>query len=440
MALFTRRHLQRILDENARFLKSGQLRNSIKQLNSVRDEYLAKEWELALLNAASKHGHVEHEPGASDERKPDLRFRSNDDGVAFIADVATVSDHGFHQENPVDAFDEEFRRHLEKMRLLPSGGFHTEVDEYLPRVGIGSEQKVRLKLPHRREFGEKIFYKRFFDFLRSVRRTPEQPHRFDVASPDVGVHFSYDPAKRGTGGGGHRSFTVATVIDRNPVYTALKEKRDQLKAVRYSGFRGIFLCDGGCQMLRSTSTHGSSYSVEDVIRYFFRQSDSVAFVVCLAVHTEFGWTFQDRQISIRPAIHASQSFRPHFPAFAGIIGKIVASLPDPQSSPENAIEFLRATKNRFGRHIGQLQTGGHVKMSARMLLELLAGTKTLEEFEEDYSLEKNGNPFRRMLDQGRLILEVAVEHRPDKDDDIVTISFGEPDPAVSPFRANQNPE
>jgi len=104
MALFTRRHLQRILDENARFLKSGQLRNSIKQLNSVCDEYLAKEWELALLNAASKHGHVEHEPGASDERKPDLRFRSNDDGVAFIADVATISDHGFHQENPVDAF------------------------------------------------------------------------------------------------------------------------------------------------------------------------------------------------------------------------------------------------------------------------------------------------------------------------------------------------
>jgi hypothetical protein len=84
--------------------------------------------------------------------------------------------------------------------------------------------------------------------------------------------------------------------------------------------------------------------------------------------------------------------------------------------------------------------GGHVKMSARMLLELLAGTKTLEEFEEDYSLEKNGNPFRRMLDQGRLISEVTVEHQPDKDDDLITIRFGMPDPAVSPFHANHNPE
>jgi hypothetical protein len=440
MALFTRRRLQRILDENARFLKSDQLRTSVKLLNSVYDEYLAKEWELALLNAASKHGHVEHEPGARDERKPDLRFRSNDDGVAFIADVATISDRGFHRENPVDAFEEEFWGHLDKMRLLPGGGFHTEIDEYLPRVGVGSEQKVRLKLPRPREFGEKIFDKRFFDFLRAVRRAPEQPHRFDVAGPDVGVHFAYDPAKRGTGGGGHRSFTVATVIDRNPVYTALKEKRDQLKAVPYSGFRGIFLCDGGCQMLRSTSTNGSSYSVQDVIRYFFQQSDSVAFVVCLAVHADFGWTFRDRQRSIKPTIYASQRFNPHFSAFTGIIGKIVASLPDPQSSPENAMEFLRATNNRFGRRMGQLQTGGHVKMSARMLLELLAGTKTLKEFGEDYSFEKNGNPFRRMLDQGRLISQFTVEHHPDEDDDVVTISFGEPDPAVSPFHEHPKPE
>lgn len=148
MALFTRRFLQRILDENARFLKSDQLRTSVKRLNSVYDEYLGKEWELVLLNAASKHGHVEHEPGAKDERKPDLLFRSDDDSIQFIADVATISDRGFHEENPVDAFDEEFWRYLRKMGLFLSGGFHTEIDEYVPRVSVGSEQKVRLKLPH----------------------------------------------------------------------------------------------------------------------------------------------------------------------------------------------------------------------------------------------------------------------------------------------------
>jgi hypothetical protein len=100
----------------------------------------------------------------------------------------------------------------------------------------------------------------------------------------------------------------------------------------------------------------------------------------LSAHRKRGRTIPRESRGVKPAIYASQRFKSHFSAFTGIIGKIVASLPDPQSSPENAMEFLRATKNRFGRHIGQLQTGGHVKMSARMLLELLAGTKTLKEF------------------------------------------------------------
>ena len=77
--------------------------------------------------------------------------------------------------------------------------------------------------------------------------------------------------------------------------------------------------------------------------------------------------------------------------------------------------------------------GADIKMSARMLLEILAGTRTLQEFGEGYDFERRGNPFRRMLDQGKLISEVTVEHHPEKDDDVVTIGFRGPDPAVSPF-------
>jgi hypothetical protein len=39
-----------------------------------------------------------------------------------------------------------------------------------------------------------------------------------------------------------------------------------------------------------------------------------------------------------------------------------------------------------------------------------------------------------MLQEGRLISKVTVEHLPDKDDDVVTIEFGAPDAAVAPFR------
>src|SRR5258708_1551987 len=58
MALFARRYLQRILDENSGFLTPGQLLTAVRLLNSVYDEYLGKEWEMVVLNAASKCWHV----------------------------------------------------------------------------------------------------------------------------------------------------------------------------------------------------------------------------------------------------------------------------------------------------------------------------------------------------------------------------------------------
>jgi len=436
MGLFARRYMQRILDENAAFLTPNQLRTAVSLLNSVYEEYLAKEWEMVVLNAASKCGIVEHEPSAEGQRAPDIFFRSFNGAVRFIADVTAVSDQGFNKENPFDALDEEFARHLRKAGLFVSGGFHLQVDEHTDSGSRGSNRKVRLKLPPVKEFGEKIFTTAFLDFLRMVKREPERLHRLDAVHTDVGVHITYDPSKRGYGGGGHRSFNIATVIDRNPVYNALKNKGDQLKAVAFEGIRGIVLCDGGCQMLRSTTSEWSSYSVREIAAYFFGQFDSIAFVVCLAVRTEFGWTFQDQRISIEPALHVNPRHKAEFEPVHRVLEQIVARLPQPEWTPENAIQHLQATKNRFGRYIGELQTGGHVKMSARMLLEILAGRRTLDEFAQDYSFDKNGNPFKQMLDQGKLISKITIEHHPEKDDDVATIEFSAPDPAVSPFRSS----
>jgi hypothetical protein len=81
-----------------------------------------------------------------------------------------------------------------------------------------------------------------------------------------------------------------------------------------------------------------------------------------------------------------------------------------------------------------LVEGGAVKISSRTFLEILAGTKTIEEFERDYKMNPGKNPFRRKLESGRLISKVTVEHLPEKDDDVVTVEFGNVDPAISRFR------
>ena len=64
MAIFSRRILQRIINENARILSDGQLRSHIKRLNRMHKTLeLGDEWEVVLLNAFSKVGRVTHEEG-----------------------------------------------------------------------------------------------------------------------------------------------------------------------------------------------------------------------------------------------------------------------------------------------------------------------------------------------------------------------------------------
>jgi len=99
---------------------------------------------------------------------------------------------------------------------------------------------------------------------------------------------------------------------------------------------------------------------------------------------------------------------------------------------------LRDTKGLCGRYIGELQMGGSVKISARQLLEFLAGKQSIEDFTKDLASDRLPNPFHQMLEQGRLISSVTIEHHPENDDDTAIIEFGPPDPAVSPFRIKGN--
>lgn len=84
-----------------------------------------------------------------------------------------------------------------------------------------------------------------------------------------------------------------------------------------------------------------------------------------------------------------------------------------------------------------------VKISARVLMELLAGEISLDRFNElhDWDGKPDGrgragfpNPFRSKLSQGRLPQVIMVEPDADCDDDWVEFKFGPPDPAISPFR------
>jgi hypothetical protein len=75
-------------------------------------------------------------------------------------------------------------------------------------------------------------------------------------------------------------------------------------------------------------------------------------------------------------------------------------------------------------------SGDKIKLSSRTVLDLLAENITYEEFPETYK-----DYFKKRANEGKLLDEIEIEKAPDeKDDDWLTIKFGKPDAAVSPFK------
>ena len=78
------------------------------------------------------------------------------------------------------------------------------------------------------------------------------------------------------------------------------------------------------------------------------------------------------------------------------------------------------------------------RMSARELLEILSGRKTIQEFDEENGFSPSGsrhrsNPFENALQRGLTINSATLEPVPDRDDDWIEFRISGPDPALSPF-------
>jgi len=80
-----------------------------------------------------------------------------------------------------------------------------------------------------------------------------------------------------------------------------------------------------------------------------------------------------------------------------------------------------------------------VKISARALLELLAGKMRPSEFIERYNFIRSGsiglteNPFEIIFRRGLSIDDVSIEKSGYNDDDWIILKLRGPDPAISPF-------
>lgn len=431
MAIFSRRTLQRLINENSRILKKGQSLKLVESLNRSDESSLGFEWEIVLINVFSKFGNVEYESDLGGA-KPDLKFDSPQDNLSFIADIATVSDRSDKDRNPCEDFHDELMR-LAKKYDLRLNSFSIKIGRR--EEGDFRNKKIKLKLPHKGKF-DQFFNADFKAYLREIAKEPKVSRGFSILTDSVEASISYNPAQQ-FATMNYASYAVPYSLTRNPLYTALKSKTEQLKKTNYAGPKAIFLCDGGCASLRNEGDAGLSYSTTQIINNFLRQHTSISFVLLFTMQRDSNTRVMEPmvgRIQLFKNLVAKQKIDFESTHMAQ---ELHQAFPLPVEDTMNAIIQLdKSKKRKFCPFYGGLHmTENTIKISARALLELLAGKINQKKFFEDYRFFESmfgGNYFSNRLQEGRLISNISLE-KTDKDDDWIIFAFGKSDPAVSKF-------
>lgn len=430
-----------MLVENAQFLTKEQLDQQVARLNSSGFQPLDTEWEIAVLNAFSKQGNVDHEPTLEGTGRLDLLFTA-DDGSNFVADITSVSDEGFEERTPVKSFEVELQKRLERAGV-PYNGWLLSIGTHPAKYG----EPTIPAIPARNEFSTEIFNTKFKQFLRTVKECPHESCTYTVRTTKTAISLTYDPnGKYFTTHG--PSYAVAMKKNQNPVFNALRLKAKQLKKVSYSGPKGIVLCDGGTDMVHSRphSSFDFNFNALDATKDFLRQNQSVDFVLLVSsVWIEEGYRIPvegpTRKVKVTMVPNKNFALVPE--KIKQLLGRLESCFPEPENTPSGARETIRHGYNP--KELRPLAGGwavsyNEIRASASAVLGLLAGAVTQEELFSTLGFRPQSdkpaairNPFESMLSRKMQLQEIRVEETA-HDDSYLVFRFEGLDPALSSFR------
>jgi hypothetical protein len=435
--IFARRSLQRRLDELRVVLQEDNVAKLAARLNRQGKDGLAAMWEVAILHALSKLGDLGNEVALASGRRPDVAFTSGE--LTVTADITTVSDDGLDEQNPYD----ELRKLIEacKVRLgLKSGGMDLRVGSRRDQSSRGT--RIVLRLPDRRRLSEFVRVE-IEPRLRQQIKEGKKILHVEIEDEHVAIQVTVDPRKSPYSSGGYATYDLPTIKDRNPLFNALRSKPQQLRGA--PGFLGVIVGDGDSHALAERQNNWREVSARAIADEFLRKNSSVHFVLLLTVREErTGWS------PINPPTRRLQgqlvfSRTTDAPAqLEQIFNRMMAEMPQPIAMPSNAAARSREVGYDLGHHGGSQMSDRRIKLSAREVLEVLAGRRTVQELNasHDWHAAEDGLPagtmpnfFERCLREGRLPSSIAVIKTDENDsDDWIEVEFGDPDPAISPFR------
>lgn len=438
MPVFTRRRLQCMLDELRDHAKLDKLKDFRGRLESKRAyQALPAEIELAFLWALSKLGNIEVEPEWFGTARPEAYSESLFAPHPCLVEVTALSDARLAQEHEM--------RHIA-----------AQLSEFASSVRKGQGIHLRFTFQEESGYGHKGYFRRrriHPDFspngatkaalrswlLQASRKTPleimQDSTHILVTWHDSPQHplrnfFCSMPAE-------------AFSLEDNPLFEALIEKRKQLRSPTFEGLRCIVVGDAGAHILQDLNPRMRSMEAvtgSQVIEHFLENADGAVDVVIvlspkrkshpeIAPRTRLLW---QAELFVRHGISLPTSG----------LDLLVATLPAPRFEGYQARYLQQQAAFRpdaDGWYVGTTITEGAttmtIKVSARAVLELLAGRLTTERFQHFTGLEDKPNQkniLAHRLSQGDILSAIEIEHGVDEDDDWLVMHLRR-DPAAAPL-------
>ena len=434
--IFSRRDLQRSINRLAQTLDPEALRETVAALNRQDRSRLPKMWELVILDAFSQVAQLRHEIALPSGRRPDFELSLNRNSrkpLLIVGDITTISDAGLDDQNPIETLFLEGPRVARLVGLDPNHlGYKVDGD----RVGRPGDARVKLQLPPKAKLIEALNGP-VKSWMREVKSSGASTSVYEYAQDGHRFICTYDQAQK-YHTGSYTSYDVAASKEKNPLYKALKAKRDQLDGAPEESLRMIVVCDGDSAILGrggSSPGHGS-YSARQVASHFLNKGSYIDAVLLCTVES-VGGLLDKRGYRLRLDLEVADR-APSFKDMSTdiqqlemLIRQACDHFPMPYQMPVNAA--MRCLDSAVSQdHNGAYQhMSSTSKVSARGLLALLAGKTTLEQYRADHA--QGLKLLESMHEQGRTICAASIQPMDYPDDDWIAFEFGEPDPAATAF-------
>ena len=437
MPVFSRRRLQIMLHDLASVLTAEKANDLLHRLEHKNTQAaLAAEAELSLLWATSIAAHLSIEPELSDGRRPDAASNDLFASGPSIIEITALSDDTFSGKQAMERTANKLIAFAHRVRR---GAGHKLRFEFLEESFWRDGRYHRVRC-----VASDFAVTPYFDAaLREWLPGPLDPQsKIRLSEGDTDVIITWYPGRVHPQA---RTFCrmppVAYDVEDNPVYKALQKKAERLKRVPATYLRCVFLFDVGCDLLRRLKPMGRVFEVSghqilqhalsklklDVICVFSVERELPRILETQRDRIYWQVTYFDRRKGLPPSEYAG-------------LRRLTETLPPPRyegyqvrSCHEQGDFDMTKPTQHLNTFMSTTAAKATIKVSARLVQELLAGRISAEEFQKR-TFQRDSNQFDRQLNLGPTVARVGFEPGGvDQDDDYIVFDF-EPDFAVSPLR------